>query len=100
MAYGLVTVFKHLLRREKPPDGPTDEFRIQSGVLQGDTLAPYIVVIMLDYAFFRSSCLYISGRYVTFNLSMLKKPVISLQPFQQKKSRSDDCFFVGFLMVD
>ena len=33
-----------------PPDGPTDEFKIHSGVLQGDTLPPYIFVRMLDYA--------------------------------------------------
>ncbi len=30
---------------------------------------------------------------VTVNLRMLNKPIISLQPFQQKKSCSDDCFF-------
>ncbi len=28
-----------------------------------------------------------------FNLRMLNKPIISLQPFQQKQSRSADCFF-------
>ena len=30
-------------------DGETEEFEIQAGVLQGDTLAPYIFAIMLDY---------------------------------------------------
>ena len=32
------------------PDGDTDFFEIVAGVLQGDTLAPYLFVIALDYA--------------------------------------------------
>ncbi|CAH1266644.1 Hypp3470 [Branchiostoma lanceolatum] len=31
------------------PDGDTRPFEIQAGVLQGDTLAPYLFVIVLDY---------------------------------------------------
>ena len=31
------------------PDGDTDFFEIKAGVLQGDTLAPYLFVIVLDY---------------------------------------------------
>ena len=31
------------------PDGETDYFKILAGVLQGDTLAPYLFVIMIDY---------------------------------------------------
>lgn len=31
-------------------EGDTDEFEITTGVLQGDTLAPYLFVIVLDYA--------------------------------------------------
>ena len=31
------------------PDGDTDFFDISAGVLQGDTLAPYIFIICLDY---------------------------------------------------
>ena len=31
------------------PDGETGEFDIYSGVLQGDTLAPYLFIIVLDY---------------------------------------------------
>lgn len=30
-------------------DGKTGEFRINSGILQGDTLAPYIFIICIDY---------------------------------------------------
>ena len=31
------------------PDGDTDVFDIQAGVLQGDTLAPFLFVLILDY---------------------------------------------------
>ena len=31
------------------PDGETEEFDILAGVLQGDTLAPYLFIITLDY---------------------------------------------------
>ena len=31
------------------PDGDTDYFDIVAGVLQGDTLAPYLLIICLDY---------------------------------------------------
>ena len=32
------------------PDGDTDFFQILAGVLQGDTLAPFLFIIALDYA--------------------------------------------------
>ena len=32
------------------PDGDTEYFDIEAGVLQGDTLAPYLFIICLDYA--------------------------------------------------
>ena len=32
------------------PDGETELFDITAGVLQGDTLAPFLFVIVLDYA--------------------------------------------------
>ena len=32
------------------PDGETELFKILAGVLQGDTLAPYLFVVVLDYA--------------------------------------------------
>ena len=31
------------------PDGDTEYFDIVAGVLQGDTLAPYLFIICLDY---------------------------------------------------
>ena len=33
----------------RSPDGDTDYFDIVAGVLQGDTLAPYLFIIYLDY---------------------------------------------------
>ena len=32
------------------PDGNSEEFDIQAGVMQGDTLAPFLFIIVLDYA--------------------------------------------------
>ena len=30
--------------------GPTEWFKTTSGVLQGDTLSPYLLIVLLDYA--------------------------------------------------
>ncbi len=32
------------------PDGATDEFELLAGVLQGDTLAAFLFIIVLDHA--------------------------------------------------
>ena len=56
-AYGLpketVTAIMMLYRNTKvkvrSPDGDTDYLDIVAGVLQGDTLAPYLFIIRLDY---------------------------------------------------
>ncbi|CAK6977732.1 uncharacterized protein LOC114950604 [Scomber scombrus] len=40
------------------PDGNTEEFDILAGVMQGDTLAPFLFIIVLDYALRKA----ISGR--------------------------------------
>ena len=56
-AYGLpqenVATIMMLNRNTKvkvrSPDGDTDKFDIVAGVLQGDTLAPYLFTICLDY---------------------------------------------------
>ena len=32
------------------PDGNSEEMDILAGVLQGDTLAPFLFIIVLDYA--------------------------------------------------
>ena len=36
--------------RIQTPDGETEQFDISAGVLQGDTLAPFLFIIVLDYA--------------------------------------------------
>lgn len=40
------------------PDGKSEEFDILAGVMQGDTLAPFLFIIVLDYALKKA----ISGR--------------------------------------
>ena len=57
LAYGLpketVAVIMILYRNTKvkvhSPDGDTEYFNIVAGVLQGDTLAPYLFIFCLDY---------------------------------------------------
>ena len=56
LTYGLpketVTVIMMLYKNTKvkvrSPDSDTDDFDILSGVVQGDTLAPYLFIICLD----------------------------------------------------
>ena len=53
LSKGSVTVVMMLYKDTKAevhsPDGDTDFFDIVAGVLQGDTLAPYLFIICLDY---------------------------------------------------
>ena len=57
LAYGLpkkatatiLMLYKNTKVKVRSPDGDTDYFDIVTGVLQGDTLAPYIFFICLDY---------------------------------------------------
>lgn len=46
------------------PEGETNQFVIDTGVLQGDTLAPFLFIICLDYA--------LSNRHFPFRRSTLK----------------------------
>ena len=48
------------------PDGETDLFDIVMGVLQGDTLAPFLFVIVLDYAMSKA----IEGNEETFGFTI------------------------------
>ena len=45
----IYTLYKNTMARVLTPDGETNLFEIRAGVLQGDTLAPYHLVIVLDY---------------------------------------------------
>ena len=56
-AYGLpketvaaiIILYKNTKVKVHSPDGDTEYFDIVAGVLQGDTLAPYLFIICLDY---------------------------------------------------
>ena len=43
-------LYRNTKVKVRSPDGNTDYFDIEAGVLQGDTLAPYLFIICLDYA--------------------------------------------------
>ena len=45
----IITMYKNTKARIVSPDGETEFFEILTGVLQGDTLAPYLFAIVLDY---------------------------------------------------
>ena len=57
LAYGIpnetisaiMMLYENTKSMVRSPDGDTEFFDIISGVLQGDTLAPYLFVICLDY---------------------------------------------------
>ena len=45
----IMMLYKNTKVKVRFPDGDTDYFNILTGVLQGDTLAPYSFIICLDY---------------------------------------------------
>ena len=57
LAYGIpkenvaaITIlYRNTKVKVRSPDGDTEYFDIVAGVLQGDTLAPYLFIISLDY---------------------------------------------------
>ena len=46
----IADMYKSTMAKVITPDGETEVFEILAGVLQGDTLAPKLFVIVLDYA--------------------------------------------------
>ena len=44
-------LYRNIKEKFHSPDGDTDYFDIVSGVLQGNTLAPYLFIICVDYVF-------------------------------------------------
>ena len=62
LAYGLLKetiaaimmLYKNMKVKVRSPDGDTYFFDIVTGVLQGDALAPYLLIICLDYMFWMS----------------------------------------------
>ena len=57
LAYGLpketvaaiTIIYRNTKVKVRSPDGDTEYFDIVAGVIQGDTLAPYLFIICLDY---------------------------------------------------
>ena len=45
----ITILFRNTKVKVRSPDGDTEYFDIVTGVLQGDTLAPYLFIICLDY---------------------------------------------------
>ena len=45
----IMMLYRNTKVKLRSPDGDTDYFNIVVGVLQGDTLAPYLFIICLDY---------------------------------------------------
>lgn len=45
----VMMLYKNSSAMVRSPDGDTDFFAITAGILQGDTLAPYLFIIYLDY---------------------------------------------------
>ena len=48
-------LYKNMKTLVHSPDGNTDFFKIAAEVLQGDTLAPYLFVLCLDYVLAQSA---------------------------------------------
>ena len=62
LAYGIpeetvaaiMMLYQNTRSMVRSPDGDTDFFDIVAGVLQGDTLAPYLFIICLDYVLMKA----------------------------------------------
>ena len=65
----LAATYSETQAKVRTPDGDTESFQILAGVLQGDTLAPFLFIIALDYAL-RSA---ISGQEVKMGFTLTKK---------------------------
>ena len=48
-AAAITILYRNKKKKVRSPDGDTEYFDIVAGVLQGDTLAPYLFIICLDY---------------------------------------------------
>ena len=97
-AYGildiLVTAIKNMYINTQAKvlsaDGETRSFDIQAGVLQGDTLAPYLFVIVIDYVLRRP----IANNEKKFGFTLVKR-----QSRRIKLSVVKDCDFVDDIVL-
>ena len=50
LVHAIETMYQNTKAQVLTPDGETEQFEITAGVMQGDTLAPFLFIIVLDYA--------------------------------------------------
>ena len=50
LVHAIETMYQNTKAQVLTPDGETEQFDITAGVMQGDTLAPFLCIIVLDYA--------------------------------------------------
>lgn len=50
MVSAIAATYSQTWAKVRTPDGDTESFEILAGVLQGDTLAPFLFIVALDYA--------------------------------------------------
>ena len=50
LVHATETMYENPTARVLTPDGETEKFDITAGVMQGDTLAPFLFIDVLDYA--------------------------------------------------
>ena len=48
--HAIETMYQNTKAQVLTPDGETEQFEITAGVMQGDTLAPFLFIIVLNYA--------------------------------------------------
>jgi len=65
----IAAMYKDIQARVITPDGETELFDIVAGVLQGDTLAPYLFAIVLDYVMRKA----IDGREEELGFHLVKR---------------------------
>ena len=65
----IAATYSQTWAKVRTPDGDTEPFQILAGVLQGDTLAPFLFIIALDYAL---RCA-ISGREEELGFTLVKR---------------------------
>ena len=65
----IVATYSQTWAKVRTPDGETESFQILAGVLQGDTLTPFLFIVDLDYAL---RCA-ISGREEELVFTLVKR---------------------------
>ena len=65
----IAATYSQTWAKVRTPDGDTESFQILAGVLQGDTLAPFLFIVALDYAL---RCA-INGREEELGFTLVRK---------------------------